>query len=191
MKEYLKQMKLEFLLSSVLCILLGIVLIIWGERILTLIGSALGVILLLVGIIYLGSFFLAAMSNGISALIGATLCLIGIWILIQPEVIVSIVPIVFGVLLILHGVKALSVAFESRKYGYSNWMISALLAALSILLGIFCIVYAFGLMKLTTVIIGIALIYNGVSNIWVASRATKAERMYSHSNTIDVEFKDE
>lgn len=191
MKELLKEIKWEFLLSSVLCIVMGLVLAIWGDHVLLMLGGMLGVILLIVGIIYLGSFFLASMTNGVSAFIGATMCLIGIWIIMQPEVIVSIVPIVFGVLLALHGVKALTIAFESKKYGYSNWIVSAVLAALSIVLGVFCIVHAFGIVKMTTIIIGISLIYNGISNIWVSSRATKAGREYrAQTGTIDVDFKE-
>ena len=47
---------------------------------------------------------------------------------------------------------------------------------------------AFGIMEKATIVVGIILIYNGVSNIWIASRSTKAEKAYNKTHTIDVEF---
>lgn len=38
---------------------------------------------------------------------------------------------------------------------------------------------AFDVMKTATVVVGIILIFNGVSNIWITTRATKAESAYN------------
>lgn len=192
MKDFIKRIKGDFLLSSIFSIILGIILIIWGGATLILLGRMIGIILLLIGAAYLLNFFMGSMNYSLNGIVGGVIALIGIWILIEPKVIVSIVPIVIGVVLIFHGVKSITYSIESRDYGNERWGIGVLLGVVSIILGVLCIVGAFGIMKIAFAVIGIALIYSGISNLWVAFRTTKAETAYHKKmETIDVEFKDE
>ena len=190
MREKLKEMRADFLLSSVLCVILGIVLIIWSERTLNLIGRVFAALLIVIGAVYLIGYFVNGLKKNLSGIAGAVLLLIGIWIMISPGVVVSVIPIIIGVILIYHGLKQVLLSMESKKYNNSKWGIGLLFAVISIVFGAISICNAFGIMELTTVIIGIALIYNGVSNIWVSWQATKAEREYQNGlKTIDVTFK--
>ena len=66
MKEFLRRIKADFLLSSVLCILLGVVFIIWNNGVLNVIGSVLAIGMIVIGVVYLGSFFLSIVTNGLS-----------------------------------------------------------------------------------------------------------------------------
>ena len=190
MREKLKEMRADFLLSSVLCVILGIVLIIWSERTLNLIGRVFAALLIVIGAVYLIGYFVNGLKKNLSGIAGAVLLLIGIWNMISPGVVVSVIPIIIGVILIYHGLKQVLLSMESKKYNNSKWGIGLLFAVISIVFGAISICNAFGIMELTTVIIGIALIYNGVSNIWVSWQATKAEREYQNGvKTIDVTFK--
>ena len=66
-----------------------------------------------------------------------------------------------------------------------------ILAAGSLILGIVCIVNAFGMVKLALRFIGIALIYDGVSDLWVASRAIRAAKAAGEvAKALDVEYKE-
>jgi uncharacterized membrane protein HdeD (DUF308 family) len=181
MKEFFKRIKADYLLSSILCIVLGIVFIVWREATINAIGMVLAIIMIVIGAVYLCSFFLNIVTNGLSAAIGAVVLLLGIWVLIQPGIIMSLIPIVIGVLLLCHGIRGMKESWESKQYGYNAWG-----------LGIICIVDAFGVLELASVVIGIALIYNGLSNIWIAVHAAKAEKNYRRAHdTIDVTFKEE
>lgn len=44
--------------------------------------------------------FLSIVTNGLSALLGLMVLAVGIWFLVQPQVVVSLIPIVIGVVLI-------------------------------------------------------------------------------------------
>lgn len=190
MREKLKQMRADFLLSSVLCIILGIVLIVWSEGTLNFIGRLFALILIVIGALYLIGYFFNGLEKNLSGIAGAVLLLIGIWIMITPGVVVSVIPIIIGVILIYHGLKQVLLSMESKKYNNSKWGVGLLLAVISIVFGAICISNAFGIMELTSIVIGISLIYNGVSNIWVSWQATKSERNYHNSSTtIDVTFK--
>ncbi|MBO5259992.1 MAG: DUF308 domain-containing protein [Agathobacter sp.] len=190
MREKLKEMRADFLLSSVLCIILGIVLIVWSEGTLNFIGRLFALILIVIGAVYLIGYFFNGLEKNLSGIAGAVLLLIGIWIMITPGVVVSVIPIIIGVILIYHGLKQVLLSMESKKYNNSKWGLGLLLAVISIVFGAICISNAFGIMELTSIVIGISLIYNGVSNIWVSWQATKSERNYHNgSTTIDVTFK--
>ena len=192
MKELLKQIKADFVFSSVLCVALGLVFIIWPEMISGLVGTVCAIILMVMGIIYLCSYFIKVSSNGLSAATGALLLLLGIWVLVQPDVVLKLIPILIGVVLLAHGVRGFRESWESKTYGNSSWGVGAVFAIISMVFGIYCIVNAFGMVKLTFLVIGIALIYNGVSDIYIAIVASKSERKYRKTcGTIDVEFLEE
>lgn len=189
MKDFLRQIKADFLLSSVLCILLGVVFLIWKDGVIDVMGSVFAIMLIVIGVVYLCSFFLNLVTNGMSVLMGIIVLAVGIWFLIQPSVIMSLIPIVIGVVLLFHGIRALKETVDAKKFGYSSWGVNLALALLSIVFGIICIFDAFSIMEKAIMIVGIILIFNGLSNIWIAVTATHAARDYERRNAaIDVEF---
>ncbi len=191
MKDFFKRIKADLLVSSVLCIVLGIVFIVWSEHIINAIGTFLAIILIVVGIVYLCGYLMNSTSNGLSAGLGVIVLIIGVWILIQPAIVISLIPIMLGVVLLIHGIRDLKTSFEARKYGYEAWGISLLLSVISIGFGVLCIVDAFAVLKIPFVLMGIALIYNGMSNIWISAKAAKAAKAFGEKNLpLDVEFKD-
>lgn len=189
MKEFLRRIKADFLLSSVLCILLGVVFIIWNNGVLNVIGSVLAIGMIVIGVVYLGSFFLSIVTNGLSVVMGILVLAVGIWFLADPAVIMSLIPIVIGVVLLFHGIRGIKETIAAKKYGFDAWGANLILAIISVILGFFCVFDAFGMMEKATIVVGIILIYNGVSNIWIAVTATHAAKDYARRNgTVDVNF---
>ena len=181
MKEFLGRIKADFLLSSVLCIALGLVFIIWRASVLTIVANVLAVVLIIIGVVYMCSYFLNIVTNGFSAMLGLVVLAVGIWFLVQPQVVVSLIPIVIGLVLIIEAVDA-------RKYGYGGWSVGLIFSIISLIFGIICVTNAFDVMKTATVVVGIILIFNGVSNIWITSRATKAESAYNKQKEFEATF---
>ena len=93
MREFLKRAKADYLLSSVLCIVLGIIFAVWKGGVIDVIGTLLSIAMIIVGIIYLGSFILSLATFGASTIVGILVLAVGIWFLIQPSLIVSLVPV--------------------------------------------------------------------------------------------------
>ena len=56
MKDFLRRIKADFLLSSVLCILLGVVFVIWNNSVINVMGSVLAIGMIVIGAVYLCSF---------------------------------------------------------------------------------------------------------------------------------------
>ena len=185
MKEFLGRIKADFLLSSVLCIALGLVFIIWRASVLTIV---LAIVLIIIGVVYMCSYFLSIVTNGLSALLGLMVLAVGIWFLVQPKVVVSLIPIVIGLVLIFHSIRSIIEAVDARKYGYGGWSVGLIFSIISLIFGIICVTNAFDVMKTATVVVGIILIFNGVSNIWITSRATKAESSYNKQKEYEATF---
>ena len=87
MKEFLGRIQADFLLSSVLCIALGLVFIIWRASVLTIVANVLAVVLIIIGVVYMCSYFLNIVTNGFSAMLGLVVLAVGIWFLVQPKVV--------------------------------------------------------------------------------------------------------
>lgn len=192
MKDFIKRLRADYLFSSLMCIALGIVFIAWPDKVNEAVGTVIAVVLIVVGIVYLASFFLKFITNGMSAAIGAIVLLIGVWILIQPAIVGTLIPIVVGVIMLGHGIRGLRESAAAKNFGFSNWGIGIVFSIISLALGIVCICNAFGVISLIYVVIGIALVFNGLSNIWISVTTSSSERKYrKEQETIDVEFKED
>ena len=188
MKDFMKRIKADYMLSSLMCIVLGIVFVIFKAGVLDLIGNVLAIALVVIGVVYLVCYFMNFGSR-FSIVSGVIILAVGLWLLIDSRIITKLIPVVLGVILLCHGIRGLQEAALSKKYKYESWYIGFLLAAISVAGGVFCIVYSYQIMQKFAVLVGIILIYNGVSNIWIASRSSKAERVYKE--TIDVDFNED
>ena len=171
MKEAIKQYKMEMVFVALLCTVLGIVLVVWPKTTIDVLCKILAVAIIIIGIVQITSYLVKRDGYPVSAILGVIVLLVGVWIFLQPHKLVSFVPIVIGVILTVHGLKDLQIALETKRNGYDRWWIMGIIAALSIIFGIVCIINAFGIVALTFRIIGIALIYDGLTDLWIALKA--------------------
>lgn len=189
MREFLKRAKADYLLSSVLCIVLGIIFVVWKGGVIDVIGTILSVAMIIVGIIYLGSFILSLATFGASTIVGILVLAVGIWFLIQPSLIVSLVPVILGVGLVFHGIRAVTEAVNAKKYGYEKWGMDLVFAIICLVCGLVCVFCPLGVLKQFIMLVGIVLIINGALNLWIVVTATRAARDYRRrTETVDTEF---
>lgn len=178
MRDFFRKVRADFLLSSILCIALGIVFIIWKGAVVDVLGTALSVIILIVGLIYLCGFFTHITENFMSVLVGILFAAIGIWLLIDPTKMLSLIPILIGVGLLFQGGRGIAESMESKKFGYQRWMVNFVLSVINVVFGIICILFARDIIEAAAVLVGILLIYNGLSNIWIIGCASSAQRNF-------------
>ena len=185
-------MKADYLLSSILCIILGVIFVVWRGGVIDVIGTILSVVMILVGVIYLGSFILSLATFGASTIVGILILAVGIWFLIQPSLIVSLIPVIIGVGLLFHGIRGVTEAISSKKFGYERWGLDLVFAIICLVCGIVFVFCPLGVLKQFILLVGIVLIVNGALNLWISLTATRAARDYRRRNeTIDTDFVDE
>lgn len=191
MKEALKRIKADVILSALLCIALGVVLIVWSAETIKIMCWALAAGLVIIGVINIISYFRDKRMHMFSGVLGLIVLLIGIWLFMRPDSVVSLIPIVIGVILAVHGIQDVKLAIETKRNGYEKWWSILLMGIVSLVLGVLCVVYAFGLVTLALKFIGVALIYDGLSDLWIVSRASKAAKQKKlEEEALEAEYKE-
>lgn len=191
MADFFKGLKANYTISAVVCALLGLVLVIWPGATSQIICMLLGGVLLAYGVlqiaIYLFNRERTIILQGMMIL-GIVFAVLGLWILLKPEMIMMAVPVIVGVLIAIHGLHNVVQAFALKKDGYESWWLAFLMGLLTLIFGGVLICNPFKAIELVARIIGIFLIYDGVSDIWILSRVFKVRR--DKERIIDAKFVD-
>lgn len=187
MMDKLKSIKLDVTLAAVLSVVLGVLLVIWPGTVIAVLARVIAIILMGSGIVALIPRLLDEVKSVTSIIVSLLITLIGLWMFLSPQAVASIIPIAIGVLLVVHGVQDLALALEGRRTKAHNWWSIPLMATLNIVLGILCICNAFGLVKLGMILIGIMLIYDGISDMFIVHKVNKASKEFVDSTIIHEE----
>ncbi len=191
MKETLKRIKADLILSAVLCVVMGVVILFWPQKTIDLFCRVLASGLIIMGAVNLISYFTNRMAHPFSGILGLVVLLVGVWIFMKPESIVSLIPIVIGVILVIHSLQDLKLALEIRGNHYEKWWGMLIAAAIGLIFGVLCIVKAFGIVTFAVRLIGVALLYDGISDLWIITMAVRtAKAVAEEARAVDVEYKE-
>ena len=163
-----KKLKWNLILMSILYLALGIFLLMVPGTALNIVCYALGGVVLACAAVQLIRYF--AVERGVFqsqlTLISGLVCLgLGAFLIIRSDLVVRILPIVFGLFVIFDSLGRIQNALELRRCEYSSWKGFLLLAVLSIVLGIVMILDPFGTMETLVMAIGVILIIEGALNL--------------------------
>lgn len=191
MTDFLKGLKANYTISAILCVLLGLVLIIWPGTTTQIVCMSLGIVLLAYGIIQIAIYLFnrerTIISQGMM-LLGIVFAVIGTWILLKPEMIIMAVPVIVGVLIVIHGLHNIVQAIALQKDRYERWWVALIFGLLTVIFGGILIYNPFEAVELVVRLIGAFLIYDGLSDIWILSRVSKVKK--DKERIIDAEFVD-
>ncbi len=171
--DRMSQLKKSKLIAGIVAALLGGVLLFWPGLTMELICQFVGAALGITGILTAAVFFTQPKESpfrAASLIAGIPLALLGLFIFLRPSFLIEFIPVVVGVIILMDGVANLMETFGLMKQGYSKWWISLIFAVLTIALGIVLLMQPFGVAKVIMQAIGIIILYNGLSDIFIASR---------------------
>lgn len=189
MINLLKSIKVNILSSAILCIVLGIVLVAYPNTSLTLVCRAVGVIVLVTGFGLVFGYLKTGKEywyGKIELIFGTILAIVGGFLVLRPLGLISIVPIIFGILFIYHGLANMRQALELRQYKDKGWWLPVLIAATTILLGLFIFNNPFRTIEVVMRIIGACLIYDGLMNTMLVGRFVKSIRNFRKLEAAEV-----
>ena len=168
MKSIIQDMKRNYFVNAVIMVILGLVLVIWPKSLGVLLCYLLGGALILMGIIQLVGFLRSerlGFYNKFSMLMGIVLILLGIWICTQPHIVLSIVPVVVGVIVLLHGVMDIQYTLDIKRTGNTKWWIALITAILTLAVGLVLVFKPFAAYEISMILLGIAMLYDGGSDL--------------------------
>ena len=135
-----KQAKAGLLLSSAAYLILGVCLIGWPDLSVSLLCQGFGAVVLISGLVqvwrYLrreGNPFYAYLS----LLYGVVAAALGVALIAWPKLFLSVLPVVFGLFLIVDSIGRLGQALDLKAVGYGRWWVYLLTSLVSIALGAF------------------------------------------------------
>lgn len=195
MEQLLKRVKTNVVISSILCVVLGLVLVFWPGLSIRIVCTAVGVVLIVTGVTRMIDYFAVrdgSMYSQINLIFGIVLAVVGVWISVKPDKVLAIIPIIVGIVIVIHGLQNIKQAMELWRDKYTKWWVACILGVLTVGFGVLLIYRPFTAIDTVVMLIGFFLIYDGISNIWIVSRIYKnAKILRQEMEAVEVEIKAE
>ena len=177
-----KKLKWNLVLMSLLYLGLGVFLVMKPGTALNIVCYALGGVVLACAAVQLVRYF--AVERGVFqsqlTLVSGIVCLaLGAFLIIRSDIVVSILPIVFGLFVIFDAIGRVQNALDLRRCGYDSWKGFLFLPVLSVVLGVVLVINPFGAMETLVMAIGIILIVEGAINLLSALYTVLAVRRFT------------
>lgn len=168
MKSIIQDMKQNYFVNAVIMVILGLVLVIWPDILGVMLCYLLGGALIVMGVIQLISFLRGerlGFYSKFSMLMGIVLVLLGIWICTQPHVVLSIIPVVVGIIVLIHGLMDIQYTLDIRRTGNTKWWIALIAAILTLIVGLLLVFNPFTAYEISMILLGVAMLYDGGSDL--------------------------
>ncbi|MBR6873136.1 MAG: DUF308 domain-containing protein [Ruminococcus sp.] len=183
--EKLKKLLGNYYLLSAFCILLGLFFIIWPDMIPRAISYILGGVIILCGVIEIGRFVTAKENESSPAWLvrGIVFGVLGVFLIIKPDVLYRVIAIILGIYLLTSGIIALYNSMLVRKHNNGvGWQPALVFAVVTIILGIVMLFAS----KLPFIALGVMLVISGLSNFFGSVTGTrKAEKVLGITTSKD------
>lgn len=192
MKE-VKQFSKSYIFISALYVVLGVVLLVWPTLSVQMICYGLAVAMIVIGISYGIMYFTKDNIEGflqMDLVIGIICLAFGIFVLLNPTFLSSVLPFAMGIILLLGAIVKIQSAFNMKKLRFKKWYLVLICAIVIGALGAVLLWNPFKEEKYMILYIGICLILDGLTNlislICIQTRLRKLKKLQKANPDIDL-----
>ena len=168
-QAFCEKLKRSWIFSAVVSIIWGLILVLFPAAALKSISYVVGGIAIAMGVIRTVRYFKQDHTYPYlfqsDLVVGLLSVGFGIFMVSQPVTVLSLVPHIFGMLMVGCGIGGIMRAVDAKKAGFASWGVLLALAIVSIALGWLIMLNPFGAMETVTIVIGGCLIYQGVTDV--------------------------
>lgn len=189
--EFIKKMFRSYWVLSLFCVVLGVALIVDPGFFTKAICYVIGGLFLVFGAEELVRYFLKGKENPVysSCLVrGIILAAIGVFIIARPNFIPSVIAIVFGIYMLISGIVNIQDSLNLKRAGVVEWKVSCIPAVITTAVGVVLLFNPLMLTDAAMMILGIALLISGVSNLFGCFAA--GSKLKQLNKMIKRDFKD-
>ncbi len=165
----LKKMRNSLIIMSVLYLILGIIMLIFPTEVSDFICYLVGLMFVFLGVSAVVMYMKEDEKTPFSSftlVFGILFGAFGVYIVLNPKLLASFIPLVVGVFLIVDSISKLSLSFDLKKIQYKNWWQMMIVAFVILACGIFLLTNPFAVVKVSIMVIGAILIALSISNIF-------------------------
>lgn len=191
MFETFRELRGQLLLAAIGSLGLGILMLLQPGLFLHMICYVTGALLIAYGVI--GILNRLKKQRIFSMAFYVIVAAVGVYIIVSPQTVSSVLPVIFGILLILDGALNLRYAIGLHRFGTPGDIMTLVFGVITVVLGAVILWNPYSTAKLTFQLIGAALAYNGLSDLLVWYRMNQAAQLYrkrvSQNRVIDVDVR--
>lgn len=154
--------------AAIAVLLFGLALLIWPGITTGLILNICGTALMIGGVFNIVRYFVkkdSYLAYNWSLALGLMLLGGGLCLVVFKGVLLSIVPLLFGIALLIGGVAKIQAAFNMRRVGFRSWYLTLIAAAISCVLGALIILHPFGTGLVLIRVIGASIAVEAVQDL--------------------------
>lgn len=164
----------DYLSSAILTVIAGILVTVFYSVALDVVCIGLGIAAVVLGVMNVIRYLRRPMmAYRYVLLTGLIFCAVGIMIILHPQALEDFVAVIFGIVVLFHGIVNLQNTFALKKSGYRFWPAALVIAILTLLLGITLFILKRFAMQSITLTVGIMLIVDGLMDLWMAVKVKK------------------
>lgn len=191
MRDFFVKKKLDVGLSAIMCLAIGIVVLIWPATTTKILCWILAAVLFVMGIGRIAAYLIDRSRSQLGLAAGIILVVLGIWIAVRPLNFAKIFPIIIGVVLLMHGLEDLKLSMEIKEHKDSSWCGVLIIALINFILGVILVWKAMEAVEIAVMLVGCALIYDGLTDLFVVYRVNRAMKYADEvTDVIDVEARE-
>lgn len=161
-----RHLKASMFVMQLVYLALGLALVFAPDMSARVLCYACGAALLAVGLLAVWRFAAARQERLLfawfSLVYGVLFTVLGIFLLVQPDTVLTILPAVFGVFVLLDSLGRIQNALELRRAGLVRWWGMLFFALLSVVLGVLILINPFAALTTTVRVIGAVLLIESV-----------------------------
>lgn len=183
----LKHIKGTYLLLDGLWLLAGLVLLIWPKFSSDLICHALGILCAVYGVVKLFGYFSRdpyKLAFQFDLALGIFLLILGAVFLFFSEALLSLLPIIVGLIAVINGVFRLQSAIEARRFGMEKWWILLVFSLVNVILGVVLLLRPFQSAMLAVRLMGLSILLSGLQDLTATAYTVNTR---SNGTIIDVD----
>ncbi len=158
MRDLTKRIFWASIASTLVMLLFGILLFIFPETVIKSVAIAMGVIFIMIGVIPIINYFrfrATGFTTTFSFLLGIFCIVAGLILLMNENILGTIIPILTGVWMIINSINRISISMDLRDDKIPFWVITFIYAILTLVAGVLLILDPVNGGKLVTKTIGI------------------------------------
>lgn len=195
--KYLKKVKIAYLIACVLFMLVGLLLCFFPKFSLVAICYIVGAVSVAFGIVKIFAYFSEDKYNiafQFDLALGIFSIIIGLIILCHPKWIMSVFPVIIGILTLVESLFSFQTSIDAKRFGFAKWFVLLISSLLSAAFGIILIFNPFESSLVITAFYGVSIFLTGLEKMIITIYTTqkiKKEMKYNAPIEVDYTIKDE
>ncbi len=180
--ETLKKFRASSYAVSIVYIIIGLIMLLNPSFVSDAVNYVIGVLVIIYGLIYSISLYQKKNTEiyGKFDFLAGIICIsFGLFLIVNPDVLVSLIPFCTGVIIFMDAISFIYNSFTLKHYGYRSWVLNLVIGLIFLVFSLYTIINAKNITYLLIRFIGGFLIVDALLDFFTVIRLRKKEKVTS------------